>query len=214
MLTADVIRKTQRSIGDDNEILITKPDIVDWINEAQTYITRETQYRTATTTGNASTFVAGVTITDSLLLKRVYYGDRALALMDVETRDRMGLAEVNSAVPYGYFMDGESIFLFPAPTASDTTTVTTHYVDSPTDLATFADSLDIPAIYHEDMVLLCKMRANERNENYRAAEHFEKQFKEAMAQRKFEGQSQDDTFHVVGPDYEDFNAGGYYDGIF
>lgn len=213
MLTADVIRKTQRSIGDDNEILITKADIVDWINEAQTYITRETQYRTATTTGNASTFVNGVTISDLLLLKRIYYGARPLALIDVETRDRMGLAEVAAGTPYGYFMDGLSIFLFPTPTATDTTTVTTHYVDEPTALATFSSSLDLPAIYHEDIVLLCKMRANERNENYRAAEHFEKQFKEALAQRKYEGQSQDDSFHVVGPDYEDFNTGGYYDGV-
>lgn len=212
MPTADVIRKVQRQIGDDNEILISQDDIVDYINEGQKIIARETLYRTTTTTAAASEFRDGETVSDMIILERIYYGTRPLALVDKETIDRMDLAELTDGIPQAYYRQGTSIYLFPTPASSDATTVTVHYVDLPTTLTSEASPLDIPALYEDDLVIFCKARANERNENFRAASEFMSQFMSGLAQRKYEAQSQDDSFYTVGPDYEDYEP-GYYDSL-
>lgn len=203
MNTAAVIRKVQRAFGDSNEIVITKTDIVDWINEAQIEIVRETGYRSTSSATAASTFIGGKTIADMLLCKSVTYDDRRLTLVGDDYVFNLQMQEEAYDEPQYYYMQGISIHLWPEPEASDSTSVTVLYVDAPTDLADDTGTLDLPVTYHEDIVRFCIMRAHERNENFRASEKAEQQFKEHIGQRRFESHSQDDSYPQIQSDYED-----------
>jgi hypothetical protein len=202
--TAGVISRVRAIFGDSAGVVLKDEHIVAWINDAQLDIARETEYKVLTdSTNDASDFIGGVEIENMLLLRRVAYGSKPLALVDKESIDRMGVYSASGTTPQAYYMDGESIFLFPEPSATDTTTVNISYVGAPTDLATSSSDLDIPIRFHTDLVNFCIARAHERNENWAAARTYDERFRANVAQRKFETQSQDDTFHTVGPDIMD-----------
>lgn len=207
MNTAGVVTRVKSLFGDSNEIFINDSNIVDWINEAQLEICRETHYKVGTSTANnAQAFRTGVTLTDALLIRTITYGTTPLSLMDTETIDRMGLRELSDGIPQAYYFVGPAIYLFPKPESTDTTTVTVSYVKAPTDLTTTGSSLDIPVVYHNDLCNFIVMRAHERNENYRAAELYEAKFRASLGQRRYEGLSQDDSYRMVGPDIMDYSA--------
>lgn len=205
MNTAGVITRVQTLFGDSNSIFITPANIVDWINEGQLEICRETHYKVGTDTSNTGDdFRSGITIIDLLLVRTVLYGTTPLAVIDLETVHRMGVANLADSEPTAYYFVGPTLYPFPKPVSGDATTITVSYVKAPTDLASDASALDIPVVYHNDLCNFCIMRAHERNENYRAAELYEAKFRSAMAQRKYEGMSQDDTFKQIGPDIMDY----------
>ena len=211
MDTADIIRKVQRAIGDDNEILILKTDIVDWINDAQLTVAREVGFGRKELVNTVADYVDGLLVADLLLVKRVIFKDNALAMLDRETLDRMSITSITGQYPVGYYMEGPYMFLYPSGNQTDP--ITLIYVPAPIPLVTEADPVGLPFNFHEDIVSFCKMRANERNENYRAAEYNERQFRDGVSQRKFDTQTQDDSFATVGPDYMDFEDVAYYDGL-
>lgn len=203
MDTAGILRRVKNLFGDSNSIIIDDTMIVDWINEGQLEIARETAYRLATTTDTADNFIGGKSITDLILLKGVRYGDTPLALIDLETLHRMYDPTLVEGIPEYYYTDGEGIYLFPTPEASDTTTCTIRYVDAPTDLASSGSALDLPVKYHNDLVTYCIHKAHERNENWRAAEYYKAEFIKGISQRKFEAEYRDDSFHTKGADPSD-----------
>lgn len=213
MDTAGVIRRVQNLFGDANEIVITKTMIVDWINEGQIEIARETAYRTATATDDASNFRTGKALSDLILMKGISYDGTPLVVTDLETIQRMHDPSNFEGVPEFYYTDGEGVYLFPNPTSTDSTTCTIRYVDAPTDLTDENDSLDIPAKYHNDLVDYCISKAHERNENWRAAEYYLAKFMKGISQRKFEAEYRDDTFYSKGVDPLDVEF-DYADGYF
>lgn len=202
MNTAGVIARVQSIFGDANGVFITNTHIVDWINNGQLEIARETQYKISTdaSTYQANDFIAGVNITTALLIKKIKYDTRYLALIDSETPDRMSTPFAEDENPRAYYIIGQSIFLYPAPASTDVTQMTVTFVSAPTDLASEASALDIPVRFHNDLCNFVIGRAHERNENWRAAEYYEQKFRASLAQRKFESMSGDDSFYSVGPD--------------
>lgn len=198
-----VITRVQNLFGDSRGVIITPAMILDWVNDAHLDIVRETQYLSTNNTSPANFFIGGNPIGDMVLLKRVMYGTKPLAMMDVESIDRLGMRESAPGIPQGYYMDGESVFLFPDPLGDDETEVNVIYVVAPTEYTDPGDLLDVPIRYHTDVVTYCIGKAHERNENYRAAEMYAAKFMSGVAQRRFESLTQDDSFTVVGSDYED-----------
>ena len=65
-----LIRKVGRSFGDTGQIVITNDDIIDWVNEAQLKICRQTHCLTATTSQQANVFPVSLP-SDFLVCKRV-----------------------------------------------------------------------------------------------------------------------------------------------
>lgn len=205
MLTSAIVSRVQTAFGDSNQVMIFESHIIDWVNEGCLEIVRETQCLTKTDSVSAASAYRppGKTIADMILLKRVYYGTIPLALLEVETIDRMGIRNLPEGVPQGYYMDGPTILLFPVPKTTDTTFITVHYVPEPTTVTNVATPPPIPNYYHGDLADWCLAKAHERNENYRASELIMQRFKQNISKRRYESLSQDDSFKTVQPDIMD-----------
>lgn len=212
MIVSEIISRVQNGFGDSNQIIIRDPHVIDWINEGMVEIVRETQClskRESSIVASAFNNVAGVGINDMMLLKRVYYGNDALLLLDSEALDRMGFVP-QTGIPKGYYMEGSKILLFPTPTATDATQMTIFYVPAPVNVTTAADIPGIPFFFHGDLAEWCLAKAHERNENFRAAELIMNRFRANLSTRKFESLSQDDSYRTVQADVMDMD---YYGSI-
>ncbi len=203
MLASDITGRIKTLFGDSNGIIVTDAMILQWIADAEAEIARETQWNIYNDTADAQDYQNGYYITELILISRVRYDFTPLALIDNETLDRLSLTETPAGIPKAYYTIGESIYLFPAPVAGDLTQVRVQYVALPGVPGAVEDPLNTPDRYRNDVVNYCISKAHERNENFRAAEMYWTRFMAGVAQRRFESLTADDSFTVVGPDYED-----------
>jgi len=209
MLVSEIIARVQTGFGDSNQVMIYDNHVIDWINEGMLEIVRETQCLSKREdAGQASAYnnSAGVGVSDMLLLKRVYYLDEPLLLLEPEALDRLGY-KTNTGTPIGYYTEGSRIFMFPTPLATDTTKITLFYVPMPVLVTATSETPGIPLYYHGDLAEWCLAKAHERNENFRAAELIMQRFNKNLSQRKFESLSRDDTYRTVQPDVMDQEYG-------
>jgi hypothetical protein len=210
MLASAIATRVKKSFGDSAGVLIDDTMIFDWINEAQHEIVRETHcLRSTATIASASSFSTGQAVNSGnyMLIIDVYYGNKPLSLTDRDTINRLGLAELETQEPRSYYMDGPLLYVFPIPTSTDTTDVVVHFVPVPTVVTAAGDTPQVPVVWHPDLADYCIMKAHERNENFRAAEYYEKRFLNKMSQRKFEGFANDDTYRTIGMDPMDVDYG-------
>lgn len=176
MNTAGVLRRIKNLFGDDNNIVLHDDDMLDWINEAQLEIARETACRNASTTTAASNFIGGHNVADLLTVRGIKYGSTHLQPISFQELIRQSSLLTPTGTPDYFYMDGGDIFLYPEPSSGDSTTVTIRYVDYPTDLTTTGSSLDISAKYHNELVLYCLAKAHERNRDEGMANYYLEQF--------------------------------------
>lgn len=208
MQTSALIARVKNVFGDSNNVLLSDAMILDWINEASLEIAREVRYKiTRDPSNTASDFIAGVDFGDALLINKVFYGSEPLALIDNETPDRMGTSVFEPQVPRAYYLEGTKLYLWPVPANTDSTTITVVYAAAPTVLTDPGTAIDCPTKFHNDIANYVLSKANERNENWRAAEYYLLKWEKGFGQRKYEGLSQDDSSYQIGPDamdYDDF----------
>jgi len=205
METSLLVRKVLRSFGDDNGIFVKTDDVIDWINEAQLEIVRETNCLALETTALANA-MPWTLPDDFLKTARVIYGTVPLKLADIESLDAMMYdLTVRDRPTFYYFVSG-SLRLFPKALTTDSTVVTIQYTTTPALLTEEADQLTIPAVYHEDVVQFCKARAHERNENWRGMEIAMAAFDANVANRIDEADVQDEAYVVIrdDPTWSDF----------
>lgn len=219
MNTAGVISRVKNLFGDSNNVLATTAKVVDLINDGQEYIAIETHYKQGSSAvASASSFRGGYSsITNAIIFESVTYGDTVgedilLQLVDEETISRLGLINVPDGTPEFYYLDGQTIYLFPEPLSTDTTNVLVKYISLPTSLADENATLDIPAVFHGDLCNFILMRLHELNENFRAAEYYQDKFNRSIGERKFNLLSGDDSFRQIQPDPMDIGFDfAYYD---
>lgn len=201
---ATYTRRVQNAFGDKYEIQLTKQDIIDALNEAQRYVTRETHCLSATATAAANTFP--IIIADLMLIDRATYGGRLLDFTQEEAIDGW-YTTPQIGVPMVYYLKTNKIHLWPTPLASDTTSVAVTYVPEPTQYTTITATntiLQVPIPYHDDMVMLALVRAHEMNENYRAAELKMTEFQNNVSHRRYEQQVGKDQAYQIPPSYHDY----------
>jgi hypothetical protein len=200
MDTTTLIRKVRRSFGDDGQIFITDQDIIDWINDAQMQIARESPNLTAEITTAANTFPYTMP-TDLITMMRVLYDIFPVPYTDVEDLDAKAanLRDVKG-VPAMYYIVGGKLKLYPQPDTTDTTTVTLQYSRQPVDLQSSSDKLTVPVQFHEDIVRFCLARARERNEDYKGMEVAMQEFKDRISARFSTILEPDDTYPVIRDD--------------
>ncbi len=197
-----VIRKAGRAFGDSSNILIDEADWLDWINEVQLKIVRETECNSTRITPAASAFPYALPA-DFLRGKRVVYGDRALQLTTLSEMDDKFLPQDDAGASWWYYYHDGSIYLYPDPSSTDSTVVTIDYIALPTTVATTSDPLTVPASFHEDIVRFLVMRAHERNENENAMLRAKAEFDEAKGDRVQDTDGSSDEFDVVNADEAD-----------
>lgn len=195
-----LIRRVKRSFGDDGDVMLSNPqDYLDWANEAQMRIVRETNCLTATLSQAASTFPVAYPA-DFLRLRRVLYGTVALQEINVEDLDAKAFDTTVKDAPIFFYFLNNTIALYPTPLASDSTSVSLQYTKTPTSLALISDALTVPVHYHDDIVNWCLYRAHERNENWQAADHAMDLFNKALGLRVEDTVQVEDTYTIIRDD--------------
>lgn len=207
MLFSDLERKVRRLFGDEFDIIIEKQDIIDWTNAAQVDIARKTYCLPTDVIQPASAFP--YIVADMYLMYRVTYGNPAqpksfTTLEDIDAKTiPYGLAPVGT--PDSYYLRGKKVYLYPTPSPTDTTNVTITYDRAPVDLVLNGNLLlDIPSIYHEDVVRYVLARAHEKNENYEGQNMSDTYYNDGLAQRIHESTHGDEGFPFVRNDVMDF----------
>lgn len=202
MLVSDIERKVKRIFGEGGEVFITQADVIDWINDGINQIIRETKCNITTTTAVASTFVSGVQLpTGFIQMVRVTYDSTPLPFVALEDLDSKysNLAGPDSPVYY-YVDSANKMWLFPGSSASDSRIVSYTYTSIPTALTTAGQTPGIPERYHEDLVIFCKMRAYERNQDQRLQQGAYEEFNARISLRIAEDTATDDTYAVIRDD--------------
>lgn len=200
MDVSTIIRTVQRQVGDDGNVVFDNPDdYIDWINEAQLEIARETECLIGSSTAAASTFPVAYP-SDFIKVKRLTYGGVSLDFVNIEDLDAKKLSVSEQDVPVFFYFVNNTIALFPDPTASDSTSVVFLYAKTPVIIDDINDALTIPTHMHTDVVKWCLMRAFTRVENYRAAEASQAAFEKGVAKRIDPTEDSVDSYPVIRDD--------------
>lgn len=205
MNTADVIRRVQRGFGDNNESQIYINDIIDWINDGQMEIVRQTQCLQKTASFD---IVSGAENgpfplpADFLFERRVTYNNVTLTVTSLPELDEFNQAVDNLqpggvTVPNYYYIWGQALYIHPAPAAPVSQPLKTWYINAPTTISIATDSLSIPPSFHEDVVRFALMRARELNEDYSGADRLQSEFEQRMGKSRDQSQHPYDSYPVV-----------------
>lgn len=202
MNVVTVIRKARRSFGDDGSVFHSDADFIDWINDAQMQIARETNCLTGVSTAAASTFPVAYPA-DFIRVRRLTYNGIALSMIAIEELDSKYADLTDQDEPLFYYFVNNTICLFPDPLNSDSKSVVIQYAKTPTDVTLTVDPLTVPIHYHEDVVTWCLAKAHERNENWKGMEAAMTKFNANMSMRVEDFNMPEDTYPVVrDDDYE------------
>ena len=195
-----LIRRVKRSFGDDGDVMLSNPqDYLDWANEAQMRIVRETNCLTGSVSRAANTFPLAYPA-DFLRLRRLVYGTVVLSEINIEDLDLKSFDTTVKDTPMYFYFINNTIALYPTPVTSDTTVVTVQYSKQPTTLTLTSDVLTVPTHYHDDIVNWILYRAHERNENWQAADHASQMFEKAFGFRTEDINQTEDSYPVIRDD--------------
>lgn len=196
---ATLLRKVQRRFGDSAQVFITEADVIDWVNDGQLTIARETKCLSLTVSNPASSFPIAKP-TDLLKIQRVTYNGSPINFCDIEDLDSKYLDLSVKETPVFYYFNENQICLYPDALDTDSTAVKITYARIPASIAVIGDALTIPTAFHEDLVSFVLIRAHERNENWKAVEMITAEFQRNLSNRLEDTNVPDDTYPVVRDD--------------
>lgn len=168
MQVDDVIRRVQRTFGDENESQIRITDIIDWINAAQRDIARRTEVMQGNQSYPTQTNNDYVLPDDFLRAARVEYDGKKINMTTLDNLDMWGTDDpvhvTGDATPFWYIW-GNLLHLYPNPN-NTSHTVKLFYTKLPVLVTQGPDELSVPEHMHEDVVNYCMMKARELNEDF------------------------------------------------
>lgn len=199
MTLLDMIRRVSNAMGDEAQVFIEKPDIIDYCNDGQMDICRNTEI--LRTSGLIST-VNGTEDyplpADCINVKRVTFNLSVLKELSIEEinvidpdRDIAG----NTGPPSYYNISGNRIHLYPIPNISAANNIKIFYAKTPVALVNDGDIPEIPSHMHEDIVTYAIARSREQAEDFQTAVTKMGEYKERMSSSK------EDAFGGFGDSY-------------
>lgn len=194
-----LIRKVQRLFGDGRGVIVREPDIIDWANDGQLQIVRDTKCLVEEVTVAANAFPWSMPA-DFLDMGRITYDVVPLASTTVDDLDAKRFDQTIEAQPFFYYAVKNQIRLYPVANTTDTTSCVIQYLKIPAALVTPNDDLSIPVMYHEDLVQFCLARAHSRNENYKGYETAMNEYLSRVGSRISEADDQETTYPVIRDD--------------
>jgi len=170
VIVDDVVRRIQRSFGDENESQIRVTDIYDWVNAAQNDICRRTEILQGTqqwdTVVNSNDYPLPA---DFIRASRVEYLGSMIPQTTLDQLDLLSTDDPYHATgqsrPYWYIW-GAVMHLYPSPNIAQTAAIKMYYSKLAPLVTLGADSLGVPLHMQEDVVNYCMMKARELNEDY------------------------------------------------
>lgn len=208
MLVSEIGTRVKRIFGDETGTQIDDADIIRWCNDGQLDIIRKTHCLTRTAD---PTSVQGTNSyplpADFLFFKEAKYGGRLLSSMSAEQfnvtfPDRE--LNLTQGVSEYFTVRGTNYLLYPYPDTTGTV-ISLYYVARATTITNIAETPEIPVQFHEAIVKFCLMRAKELDQDWVAAERFQAQYKDDIAESRSETQWLDAGSYPVVRDVD----GGY-----
>jgi hypothetical protein len=170
VIADDVIRRVQRTFGDENESQITVPDILDWINAAQVDICRRTEVLQGTIVYDTAVGDNDYDLPpDYIRASRVEYLNEKIQQTTLDQLDLYSYSDpvhsTGDAKPVWYIWGG-ILHLYPSPNKVQTGVLKMFYTKLPPPVTISSDTLGIPVHMHDDIVNYCMMKARELNEDF------------------------------------------------
>lgn len=185
-LASEISTAVKRQFGDEAGAQITDTDIIRWINQGQTEITRkgDVNKTTATTTSVASQAEYTFSATNIFKLLGVFYKDVPLEHITFEQAQESILkytsTVISNATPTSWYEFDNSIFLYPTPTVTGDT-IKIFIVAAPAVITAVANTLSIPDTHYQALLQYVLQQAHELDDDLNAAGVKERQMQESMA---------------------------------
>jgi hypothetical protein len=170
------------------------PYIVTQVNNAQNYITAQTDFRElqdleeVTTVAGTATY-ALPTDFQRLVNVTLELSTGTILPLVSDANTRMDLEEISTGQPERFAIDGTNLRLWPTP--SEEYTVRLRYYRIPTTLVNAGDVSEIPIQYHHLLVSYALFHCYQRENDYNAAAYHKQRFDEDIM--KCRGEVQYDT---------------------
>ena len=221
MNVQDIITRVQRVFGDESGVQITNNDIISWINDAQEEIcaANESMMEAIAQTN----VVANQSVYDypadlSMFRSMKYNGNRLKQLsfnefneyLDGYSNNIMGPGLPNIMMVYK-----NQITVFPTPAQSMTNGFTIYYMRHPAQVATVADTPDVPVQYHKAIVDFCLKQAYELDEDTTKQQVKAADFQSKMMQQNERNKRNEEYYGRITtlPEDEAFGTFGYFGGF-
>lgn len=175
MNSGEIVLAVQRQFGDDSGIQITATDILRWINQAGIDIARKTgcvlDHKETTSVANDGSYSLP---DDCINVRRVTYSDEVLLQTTMEVADQDWTTRDKSpqvsGTPQYFYIWNNILYVYPVPSTSSTGILDIWYARIPAAVTdATAQTLEIPAKFHEMIVRYCLSRAKELNDEYDVA---------------------------------------------
>lgn len=201
MNLGELTSRVQRQFGDEAGVQITAGDIRNWLNDAQVDIVRRTDVLQASLKTDVVANQPDYAVPNNFVkIRRVTVNGNLIRPTQLEHLDQLNPGRDNetTSIPNWYYTWGNSIYLYPTPSARSTLGLEIYYIRTPLVLNAPTDIPEIPAYMHEDLLRFALARAKELDEEEASAQRLMADYGDRMAQSSWEASNQQtDSYPAV-----------------
>jgi hypothetical protein len=190
MDVADLILQVKRQYGDEYGVVVTDPDLLQFIYEGEMDIIRSTGgFDTKMLATAANTFP--IQVPGTIQIIRITMGDKALTYVSQPELDliKAALTTVGGAPQYWYNQNNEYVMLYPK--TDQTTPIDIFYKHTPIKRTVATGPLTVPEKYHTDLLQFCLARCHNKNRDAQSEQTAMNAYSQNLAMRREEGYSFD-----------------------
>lgn len=181
--------RVKRQFGDESGTQITDADILNWLNEGQKEIARQTGVLQARLVTDSVADQSEYAIpTNFISIRRAAFNGKVLQTITLEELDTVSDTWKNqgSGYPQRFLVWGNTIVLYPAPSTDVDEALEIYYIKYPDVLETPTDIPEIPTHMHHELVRFALAQAKELDEEDSKSQAVKLEFDTQMAQIRYE----------------------------
>jgi hypothetical protein len=163
MLVSEIATRVRNQFGDDEGVQLTDNHIMRWINDAMREISLNNSLLEVKATTNAVQDESDYGIPTNLLaLHGIRYDGIKLKKLSLQEADELipPGQSVSSGTPTHFYKEAGNFVLYPPPD-NNTSTITTLYTRTPTEVTLTTQTPELPVQYHNRIVEYCIAQAAE-----------------------------------------------------
>lgn len=167
MNVGEIVKRVQRQIGDEENIIISIDDIIRWANDGQIDIARKTKCLQGFITIDSETDVSIYDLPqDFLSLDRVTFDGLPVEKLNQAELDQLlpsrdTVSGGQSGPPKKVWIWGNQLNFWPTPSSDGTDNIKVFYIHRPDILIDSEDTPSIPVQMHRDLYRYCLSQAKE-----------------------------------------------------
>jgi hypothetical protein len=185
----DLLLQVKRQYGDEYGVVITDPDILQFIYEGEMDIIRNTGgFDSKVLTNQVKDFPVSVPSTIQII--RITINDKPLTYISIPELDlvKSALATTTGSPLYWYNQNNEFVQLYPTD-STDTTPTTIYYKHTPVKRTVATGPLTVPERFHTDLLQYCLARCHNKNRDAQSEQIAMAAYTQNVSLRREEGYS-------------------------